>query len=129
LSDCATRAGARLDFRFTPFETAWLFSCSDEAKCAARGRLCGRAAKSPVRHPARASRRSFGECFFLEDSRYLSCANALPTVSSADSAAATPMGFHRCSPVVLTDQAAEKSATAAPAAGRKSLDVLLCGAI
>ena len=38
-------------------------------------------------------------------------------------------GLHRCSPVVSTDQAAEKSATAAPAAGRKSLDVLLCGAI
>jgi len=27
LSDCATRAGARLGFRFGPFETAWLFSC------------------------------------------------------------------------------------------------------
>src|SRR5262249_16869423 len=38
-------------------------------------------------------------------------------------------GLHRCSPVVSTDQAAEKNATAAPAAGRKSLDVLLCGAI
>jgi hypothetical protein len=38
-------------------------------------------------------------------------------------------GLHRCSPVVSTDQAAEKNATAAPTAGRKSLDVLLCGAI
>jgi hypothetical protein len=28
-----------------------------------------------------------------------------------------------------TDQAAEKNATGAPAAGRKSLEVLLCGAI
>jgi hypothetical protein len=28
---------------------------SDEKKHAARGRLCGRAAKSPARHPARAS--------------------------------------------------------------------------
>jgi len=27
LSDCATRAGARLGFRFGLFETAWLFSC------------------------------------------------------------------------------------------------------
>jgi hypothetical protein len=75
LSDCATRAGARPGFRFGPFGTAWLFSCSDEKKLAARGRLRGRAAKSPVRHPA-GFRRSFGEYFFLEDSRYTSQAES-----------------------------------------------------
>jgi hypothetical protein len=35
---------------------------------------------------------------------------------------AVPLSFRQI-------EAAEKSATAAPAAGRKSLDVLLCGAI
>jgi hypothetical protein len=39
------------------------------------------------------------------------------------------MVFIAVPPVVSTDQAAEKNATAAPAAGRKSLDVLLFGAI
>jgi hypothetical protein len=33
---------------------------------------CGRATKSPARHPARAAGRSFDEYIFLEDSRYTS---------------------------------------------------------
>jgi hypothetical protein len=39
---------------------------------AARGAACVRATKSPARSPAPASRRSFGEYAFLEDSRYAS---------------------------------------------------------
>src|SRR5262252_250838 len=34
------------------------------------GAACAHATKSPARSPARASRRSFGEYAFLEDSRY-----------------------------------------------------------
>src|SRR5215472_17645052 len=37
-----------------------------------RAAACVRATKNPARSPARASRRSFGEYAFLEDSRYAS---------------------------------------------------------
>src|ERR1700751_2827009 len=49
----------------------FLFFCKHEKPARARPRRV-RATKSPARCPARASRRSFGEYAFLEDSRYAS---------------------------------------------------------
>jgi hypothetical protein len=48
------------------------FLLSDEKKRAARGRLCGRAAKKPDAASRPGFQRSFGEYVFLEDSRYTS---------------------------------------------------------
>jgi hypothetical protein len=47
-----------------------LLVCSEEIRRARALRV--RATESPARCPARASRRSFGEYAFLEDSRYAS---------------------------------------------------------